>query len=161
MPEYLISSSKLTSGWAKPALLHHLKQASCYGNGSRQGSKGAPVSASCVMAAVRPTPEEPRPVVDTAKGAMLSTARSSWLLATPGSPTSRLLMSPLRCVPASAFPQHCTAARDVLICATVQGKSGASRWLCSTGLLAQAGAVQGCIDTQVTTTDCIHLTCKR
>ena len=30
------------------------------------GLAAAPVSESCVMAAVSPTPEEPRPVVDTA-----------------------------------------------------------------------------------------------
>ena len=41
---------------------------------------------SLVMAAVRPTPEEPLPVVYTARGEMLHTYRSSWLLATPGSP---------------------------------------------------------------------------
>ena len=46
-----------------------------------------PVSASMVTAAVRPTPEEPRPVVETLRGAMFMTARSSWDLATPGSPT--------------------------------------------------------------------------
>ena len=46
-----------------------------------------PVSVSLVTAAVRPTPEEPRPVVDTARAAMLITARSSCDLATPGSPT--------------------------------------------------------------------------
>jgi hypothetical protein len=40
-----------------------------------------------VTAAVRPTPEEPRPVVETLRGAMFMTARSSWDLATPGSPT--------------------------------------------------------------------------
>ena len=39
------------------------------------------------MAAVRPTPEEPRPVVLTASGATFMMARSSWLFATPGSPT--------------------------------------------------------------------------
>ena len=51
------------------------------------------------MAAVSPTPEEPRPVVDTASGATFMTARNSWLLATPGSPTMRQFMSPRRCVP--------------------------------------------------------------
>ena len=38
---------------------------------------GAPVSESVVTAAVRPTPEEPRPVVLTASGATFMTARSS------------------------------------------------------------------------------------
>lgn len=50
-------------------------------------SGSPPVSASVVTAAVRPTPEEPRPVVDTQRGAMFITARSSCDLATPGSPT--------------------------------------------------------------------------
>ncbi|KFM25075.1 hypothetical protein F751_1954, partial [Auxenochlorella protothecoides] len=59
----------------------------------------SPVSASVVTAAVRPTPEEPRPVVDTDSGARFMTARRSWDLATPGSPTSRQLMSPRRWVP--------------------------------------------------------------
>ena len=52
-----------------------------------------------VTAAVRPTPELPRPVVLMASGAMESTKRSSWLLAVDGSPTSRMLMSPRMCVP--------------------------------------------------------------
>ena len=45
-----------------------------------------PVSWSVVTAAVRPTPEEPRPVVGMARGAVHSTYRSSWDLATDGSP---------------------------------------------------------------------------
>jgi hypothetical protein len=42
-------------------------------------------------------------VVETASGARFMMARSSWLLATPGSPTSRQLMSPRRCVPFARF----------------------------------------------------------
>ena len=64
-------------------------------------SRLSPVSWSDVTAAVSPTPEEPLPVVEIAKGAMSSTARSSWLLAVDGSPTSKMLMSPRRCVPFS------------------------------------------------------------
>lgn len=37
----------------------------------------SPVSLSVVTAAVRPTPEEPRPVVVVARGAVLITYRSS------------------------------------------------------------------------------------
>lgn len=51
---------------------------------------------SLVTAAVRPTPLLPRPVVDTAWGATFMTALSSWDLATPGSPTSSMLTSPLQ-----------------------------------------------------------------
>lgn len=46
-----------------------------------------PVSWSLVTAAVRPTPEDPRPVVDMASGAMFIMARRSCDLATEGSPT--------------------------------------------------------------------------
>lgn len=57
------------------------------------------MSLSCVTAAVSPTPDEPRPVVLTASGATFMMARNICDLATPGSPTSRQLMSPLRWVP--------------------------------------------------------------
>jgi hypothetical protein len=42
---------------------------------------------SVVTAAVRPTPEEPRPVGLTAMGAMVSTKRSSCDVAVEGSPS--------------------------------------------------------------------------
>mmetsp|Transcript_31772 Transcript_31772/g.69993 ORF Transcript_31772/g.69993 Transcript_31772/m.69993 type:complete len:259 (-) Transcript_31772:722-1498(-) len=64
-------------------------------------SRLSPVSGSTVTAAVRPTPVEPRPVVEMARGAMSSTARSSCDLAVDGSPTNMTLMSPRRCVPFS------------------------------------------------------------
>jgi hypothetical protein len=60
-------------------------------------SRFSPVSLSAVTAAVRPTPDEPRPVVETASGATFMTARSSWDLATPGSPTMRTLTSLFVC----------------------------------------------------------------
>mmetsp|Transcript_54291 Transcript_54291/g.161199 ORF Transcript_54291/g.161199 Transcript_54291/m.161199 type:complete len:370 (-) Transcript_54291:499-1608(-) len=63
----------------------------------------SPVSSSVVTAAVRPTPEEPLPVVDTASGAMRSTKRRSCDLAVEGSPSSRTLMSPRRWVPFLRF----------------------------------------------------------
>lgn len=52
-----------------------------------------PVSMSVKTAAVNPTPEEPRPVVAMASGAMLSTKRSICDLAVEGSPTISTLMS--------------------------------------------------------------------
>lgn len=52
-----------------------------------------PVSWSEVTAAVNPTPEEPRPVVDTDKGAIFMTALNSWDFATEGSPTIIMLIS--------------------------------------------------------------------
>lgn len=58
--------------------------------GPRPGSlMPLPVSWSVVTAAVRPTPDEPRPVVGMALGAVQSTYRRSWDLATEGSPTEQ------------------------------------------------------------------------
>ena len=51
------------------------------------------VSGSLVTAAVKPTPEEPLPDVETAKGAILSTKRSICDLAVEGSPINRTLIS--------------------------------------------------------------------
>lgn len=53
----------------------------------------SPVSWSVVTAAVRPTPELPRPVVGMARGAVPNTYRSSWDLATLGSPISSTFIS--------------------------------------------------------------------
>lgn len=46
----------------------------------------SPVTGSRWTAAVRPTPEDPLPVVYTALGEMWAMCLISWLLATPGSP---------------------------------------------------------------------------
>ena len=46
----------------------------------------SPVTGSRWTAAVRPTPEDPFPVVYTALGEMWAMCLISWLLATPGSP---------------------------------------------------------------------------
>mmetsp|Transcript_26253 Transcript_26253/g.84784 ORF Transcript_26253/g.84784 Transcript_26253/m.84784 type:complete len:269 (-) Transcript_26253:732-1538(-) len=62
-------------------------------------SRLQPVSLSVVTAAVRPTPDEPRPVVEMASGAVRITARNSCDLAVDGSPSIRMLMSPRRWVP--------------------------------------------------------------
>jgi len=43
----------------------------------QEPARSSPVSWSVVTAAVRPTPEEPLPVVGMARGAVLSTYRSS------------------------------------------------------------------------------------
>mmetsp|Transcript_10336 Transcript_10336/g.25335 ORF Transcript_10336/g.25335 Transcript_10336/m.25335 type:complete len:212 (+) Transcript_10336:545-1180(+) len=64
------------------------------------------VSGSLVTAAVRPTPDDPLPVVLTARGAIPMALRNSWLLAVLGSPTMSMLMSPLRCVPLARFFSH-------------------------------------------------------
>lgn len=56
-----------------------------------------------MTAAVSPTPEDPLPVVLTDSSATFMTARSSWDLATPGSPTSKQLMSPLKWCPLARF----------------------------------------------------------
>src|SRR4051812_620768 len=56
---------------------------------SGDGRTISPVIGSLVTAAVRPTPEEPLPVVYTARGEMLVTYRSSCDLATPGSPAQQ------------------------------------------------------------------------
>mmetsp|Transcript_36893 Transcript_36893/g.113694 ORF Transcript_36893/g.113694 Transcript_36893/m.113694 type:complete len:213 (+) Transcript_36893:1097-1735(+) len=58
---------------------------------------------SFVMAAVSPTPLEPRPVVLMASGAVFMTKRSICDLPQDGSPTSSTLMSPRRCVPFERF----------------------------------------------------------
>ena len=52
------------------------------------------VTGSFMTAAVRPTPELPRPVVYTPRGATLVMYLSSWDFATPGSPIRQMLMSP-------------------------------------------------------------------
>mmetsp|Transcript_17799 Transcript_17799/g.38121 ORF Transcript_17799/g.38121 Transcript_17799/m.38121 type:complete len:266 (-) Transcript_17799:777-1574(-) len=58
---------------------------------------------SRTMAAVRPTPLEPRPVVLIAKGEVFMTNRSICDLPQDGSPTIKMLMSPRRWVPFSRF----------------------------------------------------------
>mmetsp|Transcript_48957 Transcript_48957/g.116437 ORF Transcript_48957/g.116437 Transcript_48957/m.116437 type:complete len:235 (+) Transcript_48957:1111-1815(+) len=58
---------------------------------------------SLIIAAVRPTPLEPFPVVLMAKGAVFITKRSIWDLPQLGSPTISTLMSPLRWVPLLRF----------------------------------------------------------
>mmetsp|Transcript_483 Transcript_483/g.1111 ORF Transcript_483/g.1111 Transcript_483/m.1111 type:complete len:235 (+) Transcript_483:1099-1803(+) len=76
------------------------------------------VSGSDVTAAVSPTPEEPLPVVLTARGAMPMALRRSWDLAVEGSPTMRMLMSPRRWVPLARFfsqPERSCRARAFLM----------------------------------------------
>ena len=52
------------------------------------------VTGSFITAAVRPTPDDPLPVVYWLLGASLSMNPSNWLLATPGSPIRQMLMFP-------------------------------------------------------------------
>ena len=54
---------------------------------------------SRITEAVRPAAEDPLPDVYTAIGATLSTNFNSCDLAVPGSPSSKMLMSPLRVKP--------------------------------------------------------------
>mmetsp|Transcript_6381 Transcript_6381/g.13925 ORF Transcript_6381/g.13925 Transcript_6381/m.13925 type:complete len:253 (-) Transcript_6381:1012-1770(-) len=54
----------------------------------------SPVTVSRTTAAVRPTPDEPLPVVYTERGARFVTCLRSCDLATPGSPMRQTLMSP-------------------------------------------------------------------
>ena len=63
----------------------------------------SPLSWSVVTAAVKPTPEEPLPVVLTAYAATPSTHLNSCDLATEGSPTIRQLISPRMWVPFFKF----------------------------------------------------------
>mmetsp|Transcript_43133 Transcript_43133/g.107782 ORF Transcript_43133/g.107782 Transcript_43133/m.107782 type:complete len:226 (+) Transcript_43133:344-1021(+) len=64
-------------------------------------SRRSDVSLSMVTAAVSPTPEAPRPVVEMARGAMLSRKRSSWDLPQEGSPIISRWMSPRMWLPFS------------------------------------------------------------
>ncbi|KAH3688520.1 hypothetical protein WICPIJ_000510 [Wickerhamomyces pijperi] len=63
----------------------------------------SPVSESVVTAAVKPTPEEPLPVVAMAKEAVFKTNLNIWDFAVDGSPTMRMLISPLKCAPLAKF----------------------------------------------------------
>jgi hypothetical protein len=55
-----------------------------------------PVSLSVTTAAVRPTPLAPLPVVPIASYAVDITHLRIWLFAVPGSPTIKMLISPLK-----------------------------------------------------------------
>mmetsp|Transcript_10011 Transcript_10011/g.21116 ORF Transcript_10011/g.21116 Transcript_10011/m.21116 type:complete len:296 (+) Transcript_10011:629-1516(+) len=66
----------------------------------------SPVVTSLVIAAVKPTPLDPFPVVYTPRGAMLATCFSNWLLATPGSPMRQMLISPRILIPSGSFRVH-------------------------------------------------------
>jgi hypothetical protein len=58
---------------------------------------------SLTMAAVRPTPLAPEPVVPTLTSTVVKTHLSICDLAVPGSPIINKLMSPLKWVPLSRF----------------------------------------------------------
>ncbi len=58
-----------------------------------------PVYLSVTIAAVKPTPLAPEPVVPTDISTEDKTHLKIWLLAVPGSPTIKRLMSPLKWVP--------------------------------------------------------------
>lgn len=71
-----------------------------------------PVSWSEVTAAVKPTPDEPRPVVEIASGAMFMIALNSWDLATEGSPTIIMFIS-LRLRKKSTTTGHSRKQADI------------------------------------------------
>lgn len=97
-------------------------------------SRRSPVSLSLVTAAVRPTPELPRPVVAIAKGAVPRTNRRSCDLAVEGSPTMRRLMSPRIWVPLGKFfsappRRRRRMARLMCSCPKIDGASDSDRRL--------------------------------
>jgi len=61
----------------------------------------SPVSLSKITAAVKPTPEVPLPVVLITNGAIDKTLLNNYDFAVDGSPITRILISPLKCVPFS------------------------------------------------------------
>ncbi len=62
-----------------------------------------PVYLSVTIAAVRPTPLAPEPVVPTEISTVDKTHLSIWLFAVPGSPMTNKFISPLKWVPVSRF----------------------------------------------------------
>mmetsp|Transcript_8874 Transcript_8874/g.27591 ORF Transcript_8874/g.27591 Transcript_8874/m.27591 type:complete len:213 (-) Transcript_8874:838-1476(-) len=96
---------------------------------------------SRIMAAVRPTPLEPRPVVLTASGAMFMTKRSICDFPQEGSPTSSTLMSPRRCVPLARFfsvpPTICSSRPSFTpSCPQIEGANERARSLKASGRAA-------------------------
>lgn len=88
----------------------------------------SPVSRSVVTAAVKPTPELPRPVVAIARGAVPRTNRRSCDFAVDGSPTMSRLMSPRICVPFRRFfsappRRRSRMASLILSCPKIEGAS--------------------------------------
>ena len=61
----------------------------------------SPVSLSKITAAVKPTPEVPLPVVLITNGAIHKTLLNNYDFAVDGSPITKILISPLKCVPFS------------------------------------------------------------
>jgi hypothetical protein len=71
------------------------------------------LTGSLLIAAVRPTPEEPLPVVYTPRGATDAMYFSSCDLATPGSPIKQMFMSPLFTAAVAAVKRvACTRCRQ-------------------------------------------------
>ena len=71
----------------------------------------SPESGSTTTAAVKPTPDEPLPVVFIQFGDIFNICLKNWDFAVDGSPTINIFISPLRCVPFSKFfstpPNNC------------------------------------------------------
>mmetsp|Transcript_25626 Transcript_25626/g.28761 ORF Transcript_25626/g.28761 Transcript_25626/m.28761 type:complete len:238 (+) Transcript_25626:1129-1842(+) len=86
----------------------------------------SPVMLSLVIDAVRPTPDEPFPVVYTPRGATLATCFNSCDLATPGSPMRQILISPRIRIPSVILrntpPVNCNnSARLISACPKISG----------------------------------------
>mmetsp|Transcript_69848 Transcript_69848/g.151945 ORF Transcript_69848/g.151945 Transcript_69848/m.151945 type:complete len:213 (+) Transcript_69848:1119-1757(+) len=98
---------------------------------------------SRIIAAVRPTPLEPRPVVLMAFCAVFITKRSICDLPHEGSPTRRILMSPRRCVPLARFfsvPPIIWSRRPAftLSCPQMEGAKDLERTAKASGLAAKS-----------------------
>ena len=80
----------------------------------------SPVTVSRCTEAVKPTPELPRPVVYTPRGATETMCFRSCDLATPGSPIRQMCTSPLILMPsgsARVVPPHSSSSRAFLMSA--------------------------------------------
>ena len=115
-----MASWMLTRSWSfilsNSSMRHTPRSASTRAPPSNVHSR---VIGSRCTAAVRPTADAPLPVVYTARAAVFSTYFRNWDLATPGSPSSRTLMSPrIRCFPVETFscPPNMESASAVLMC---------------------------------------------
>mmetsp|Transcript_10268 Transcript_10268/g.25163 ORF Transcript_10268/g.25163 Transcript_10268/m.25163 type:complete len:255 (-) Transcript_10268:492-1256(-) len=112
-----IASWMLTRSWSfilsNSSMRHTPRSASTSAPPSSTHSR---VTGSLCTAAVSPTAEAPLPVVYTQRDAVFSTYFRNWLLATPGSPRSSMLMSPRsRVLPLTIFSCPPNMARQMPI----------------------------------------------
>ena len=114
-----IASWMLTRSWSfilsNSSIRHTPRSANTNAPPSNTHSR---VTGSLCTAAVRPTALAPFPVVYTHRPAVFSTYFRNWLFATPGSPRSKQLMSPLsRVLPLTIFswPPNSASAMPALM----------------------------------------------